>query len=94
MAKKSAIESRAIPMDLGAPSGSTEPPGKDREIQEGSEVGSGAVKEVDLKNGSSSWAMKAKEKRSLKKYEVEINSQDGKYKVVIPGEILVDSTPL
>lgn len=49
-------------MDLGAPSGSTEPPGKDREILEGSEVGSGAVKEVDLKNGSSSWAMKAKEK--------------------------------
>ena len=81
-------------MDLGAPSGSFEPPEKDRKIQEGSEVGSGAVKEVDLKNGSSTWAMKAKEKKSLKKYEVEVKSQDGKHKVVIPGEILVDSTPL
>ncbi|XP_022559972.1 uncharacterized protein LOC111206840 [Brassica napus] len=41
-----------------------------------------------------SWVSAAQDKKSLRKYEVEISTQDGKNKVVIPDEVLANSTPL
>ena len=40
-----------------------------------------------------SWVSAAKDKKNLKKYEVEISMKDGKHTVAIPKEVLVDSTP-
>lgn len=41
-----------------------------------------------------SWATVAKDKKSLKKYEVEIMDQGGKQTVAIPDEVITESTPL
>lgn len=41
-----------------------------------------------------SWVTAAQNKKSLKKFEVAISTQDGKHKVVIPDEVLADPTPL
>lgn len=48
--------------------------------------------EMNLKDLS--WIKAAKDKKSLKKYDVEISTQEGKHKVTIPDEVLIDSTPL
>lgn len=87
-------------MDSAVSLGSSEPPESDRKEQdvrdgfvEGSEEAKG-VMVVDLKKGNPSWVSVAQDKRSLKKYEVEITSTNGKHKVVIPEDILSDSTPL
>lgn len=86
-------------MNLAVPPDSTDPPGADLVQEKVSEVGddSGLTKVVlveDLKKGDPSWISIAQEKQCLKKYEVEVTSKDGKHKVVIPDEILSDSTPI
>lgn len=51
-------------------------------------------KESSGSRNAKSWVVVAEDKKSLKKYEVEVSTQDGKHKVMIPDEVLVDSTPL
>lgn len=41
-----------------------------------------------------SWVKAAQNKKSLKKFDVAISTKDGKHKVMIPDEALVDPTPL
>ena len=100
MAILRAISKSRFPMDSAVSPGSSEPPESDRKEQdvrdgsvEGSEEAKG-VMVVDLKKGNPSWVSVAQDKRSLKKYEVEITPTNGKHKVVIPEDILSDSTPL
>lgn len=78
------------------PPSSSDSPEKDREDlrEEKSKERKGDSLEGDLSKGDGSWATKARDRKVLKKYDVEIQSKDGKNKVVIPDEILADSTPL
>ena len=83
-------------MDSAIPPSSSEPPERDREFL-GDEEGSGVAKElrkVGLQKGDPSWVSVAKDRKALTKYEVEVTSRDGKNKVVIPDDILSESTPL
>lgn len=41
-----------------------------------------------------SWISVAQDKKSLKKYDVEIVTKGGKQTVEIPDEVITDSTPL
>ena len=47
-----------------------------------------------MKKGEKSWVAMARDKKCLKKHDVEVLTKDGKHRVEIPGEILKDSTPL
>lgn len=83
-------------MDSAMPPISSGLPEKDREVLELSD-GSGVTKiekEIDLTKEVPSWASMAKDKKVLKKFEVEIISKDGKNKVQFPEGILSESTPL
>ncbi|KAL0713652.1 hypothetical protein Bca4012_020630 [Brassica carinata] len=80
---------------------SSDPPERDREVHDGVEdsgieTGSGNVDltKVDLKEEAPKWVSVAHDKRSLKKYEAEVTTIDGKNKVVIPDNLLSDATPL
>ncbi|XP_013739516.1 uncharacterized protein LOC106442368 [Brassica napus] len=83
-------------MDSAIPPSSSEPPGSDREVLKDVEGLGVTEKPLDLglKKGDSSWVLIAKEKRVLRKYDVEVQSKDGKCKVAIPDDIFSDSTPL
>lgn len=83
-------------MNSAIPPSSSVLPEEDWEVSkvEESKVIKRDVKEGDLRKGDESWASRVKDKRVLKKYDVEIQSKDGKNKVVIPEEIFTDSTPL
>lgn len=48
----------------------------------------------DLKKSVPSWVAVAADKKALKKYEVEVSTEDGVHTVEIPDEILENSTPL
>ncbi|XP_018463618.1 uncharacterized protein LOC108834792 [Raphanus sativus] len=87
-------------MDLAYPPGVLNPPevrseigsvvlgDKRSDLMEGKQVGKVIEKE------SKSWVSTAEDKKSLKKYEVEVLTKDGKHSVAIPEAILSDSTPL
>ncbi|XP_018462341.2 uncharacterized protein LOC108833412 [Raphanus sativus] len=82
-------------MVLAASPGSYAPPEDNRGIQKDCEEdlqGARQSKGVNLR--SEKWVSVAQERRSLKKYDVEIKSVDGKNKVVIPDDVLSDVTPL
>lgn len=85
-------------MDSAVSPSTSGSPEIDRKIQEAMReaIGPGVtdLKEVDAKEGVSDWVLVAQEKRSLKKYEVEVTTIDGKNKVVIPDNLLADATPL
>ena len=49
---------------------------------------------IDLKSMGKSWVKVATNKKSLKKYEVEVSNKDGVHMVEIPDEVLENSTPL
>lgn len=75
---------------------SSDPPEIDREVKVVGEA-TGVVRdsEVDvLQKGIPSWASKVKDKRVLRKYEVDIVLKDGKNKVEFPEDILSETTPL
>ena len=82
-------------MDLANPPGDLNPP----EVRSAS-LGVGTSDSMDGKGKS--WVSAAKDKKSVKKYvveismkyEVKISMKDGKHTVAIPNEVLVDSTPL
>ncbi|KAL0796183.1 hypothetical protein Bca101_067560 [Brassica carinata] len=80
-------------MDSAASPSSSEPPGIDRKVQDAAIDGMKGI-DTDLKKEKQSWASVAKEKKVLKKFEVEITSKDGKNKVVFPDDIVANSTPL
>lgn len=51
-------------------------------------------KGVESKEVTPKWVSVAQERRCLKKYDVEVKAVDGKQKVEIPVNLLVDATPL
>ena len=83
-------------MISASPPGSSGSPESTKEIQGVSDEGlrEGKSMKEDQILRDSKWVDVAQDKRSLKKYDVEVKSIDGKHKVVIPDEILSDATPL
>lgn len=47
-----------------------------------------------MKKIDQSWVSVVHDKKTLKKYEVEVSNKDGMHTVEIPDEILGNSTPL
>ena len=58
--------------------------------EETAEVGRSQIE----KKLDQSWVSVAQDKKSLRKYEVEISTKGGKQKVEIPDAVVTDSTPL
>lgn len=84
-------------MDSEPPPGSSEVPEsnrKDQEYMDQDLLKENQRKEVNSKEVNPKWVSIAQEKRSLKKYDVEVTSVDGKHKVAIPENLLADATPL
>ena len=82
--------------DFGVTAGSSGSPVSNKEIHGVSDEGLGEAKrsKVVQVQRDSKWVEVAQDKRSLKKYEVDVKSIDGKHKVLIPDKILSDATPL
>ena len=83
-------------MISATPPGLSESPEGNRMLQEvdlGEDKRS-TVADLKEKGKELKWVSVAQDKRCLKKYEVEVKSVDGKHKVVIPGDILSEATPL
>lgn len=80
-------------MDLEYPPGSSGFLVDSKEVDEGEMTGKQGV-DSDLRKEDQSWASKVKDKKKLKKYEVEISIKDGKHKVEIPDEVITDSNPI
>ena len=78
-------------VDEDPPSGSDESMGGNRKVQE---VVLKESREEKRLKGIENWASVAQDRRSLKKYEGEVKSMDGKHKVVIPNDLLSDATTL
>lgn len=83
-------------MITASPPGSSGSPMSNTEVLKGGEEGLKVAVESkeNQKEGNTNWAGIAKDKRSLKKYDVEIKSIEGKSKVVAPDGIFSDATPL
>lgn len=85
-------------MASASPPGSTEEPEGIRKEVTGAGVddlreGNQSVK-GKTEGGNSKWVSVAKDKKSLKKYDVEVTLRDGKHKVVMPDDLLTEATPL
>ena len=69
-----------------------------KDDQEGSQGGSALGKEIQTEERAaprvSSWVDAAKEKKVLRKYELDITSQEGHLSVEIPDEVVVNANPL
>lgn len=59
----------------------------------GRKIGMGDKESIEKKLDQS-WVRVAQEKKSLKKYDVEIVNNEGKQTVVIPEEVITESTPI
>ncbi|KAF2570227.1 hypothetical protein F2Q70_00003744 [Brassica cretica] len=82
-------------MDSNAPPDSPDSPEKTAELREAREVDSKMAKGdlvTDMKN-SQSWVSVAQDKKSLKKYDVQISTKDGLHTVEIPDDALTSTTP-
>jgi len=81
-------------MDSASSPGSSELLDRNLVIQEGDPKESRQSGVKDTGKEDLKWVSVVQDKRSLKKYEVEVKSIDGKHKVVIPDAILSEATPL
>lgn len=69
----------------------------DRPVSPGGRSVGKAVMEEEVarkKQLEQSWVSVARDKKSLKKYDVEIVTKEGKQTIEIPDEVITDSTPL
>ena len=83
-------------MNSAAPPGSPASPEADLRGEardEGSTVGMARLV-ADLKKVVPSWVSVAQDKRSLRKYDVDVANKDGLLSVEIPDDVLTSSTPL
>lgn len=84
-------------LNSAAPPGSPASPEVDLSEKEARDEGStvGSSREVgEAKKVVPSWVSVAQDKRSLRKYDVEVANKDGLLSVEIPDEVLASSTPL
>lgn len=86
---------RVLVMDLANPPGSIsilEDRSGVSEVKDGEKVE--GKSEGEMKSKGQAWVDVAQDKKSLKKYEVEVTTKDGKHKVEIPEDVFTGSTPL
>lgn len=83
-------------MDLANPPGLLVPSEGDSgnlELGEGNTI-EGKQDLASSKKANQTWVEKAQERKSLRKYEVEVSTKEGKHRVEIPDGVISDSTPL